>query len=243
MRDVPLFLIDIAVPRDIDPAVGALDDVFLYDIDDLQAVVDADIAERRQRAAHAEALVREEAIAFAARRRTQQAAAPVVRDLRAKHRAIVEDEKNRLRSRADWTPEQWRAIEATLQAIENKTLHEPTVKIREYAAAIDDAQAVAKIETARELFGLTAEDAKGRERDSADSATGHRRQRGEGPMNMPGSVAALGFAVAFYLSGAVLLGANLFLRRAGFAARRARRRRFRYRDARGRDWPALRRAA
>ena len=155
----PLFLIDIAVPRDIDPAVGELDDVFLYDIDDLQAVVDADVAERRQRAARAEALVQTEAMAFAARRRTQQAATPVVRDLRAKHRAIVDEEKERLRGRAAWTPEQWRAIEASLQAIENRTLHDPTVKIREYAAAIDDAEAVAKIETARELFGLTTGDA------------------------------------------------------------------------------------
>jgi glutamyl-tRNA reductase len=155
-RRQPLFLIDIAVPRDIDPAVGELDDVFLYDIDDLQAVVDADRAERRQRGARAEALVHEEALAFAARLRTQQTATPIVSDLRAKHRAIRAEEMERLRTRLTWTPEQWQAIELTLQAIENKTLHDPTRKIREYAA-VGDSAADAKIETARELFGLTTD--------------------------------------------------------------------------------------
>ena len=154
-RRRPLFLIDIAVPRDIDPAVGDLPDVFLYDIDDLQAVVDADVAERRGRAARAEALVHEEAMAFAARRRSAGKAVPLVSGLRAKHRGIVADEKERLRLRSNWTPEQWRAIEAFAQSIENRTLHDPTLKIKEYAASGEDA-AAAKMETARELFGLAA---------------------------------------------------------------------------------------
>lgn len=155
-RHRPLFLIDIAVPRDIEANVGDLPDVYLYDIDDLQQVVDDDIAERRQRAARAEALVREEAMSYAARLRTSQAATPLVSSVRARHRAIIEEEKARLRQRVDFTPEQWSAIEAFLRSVENKTLHEPTAKIKEYAAAGDSVDAEVKMETVRELFGLTS---------------------------------------------------------------------------------------
>jgi glutamyl-tRNA reductase len=155
-RHRPLFLIDIAVPRDIDADVGDLPDVFLYDIDDLQAVVDADLAERRQRAAQAETLVHDEAMQFAAKLRTAQAAVPLVSSVRAKQRAIIDEELERLRRQTEFSPEQWAAIEQFLRAVENKTLHNPTLKIKEYAAAGDAGDAEAKMETVRELFGLAA---------------------------------------------------------------------------------------
>lgn len=158
-RHRPLFLIDIAVPRDIEASVGDLPDVFLYNIDDLQAVVDGDLSERRRRAARAEAVVHEEAVAFAARQRATQTVAPLVSSLRAKQRAIVEDELARLRRRLAHLPDaDWAAIEAFARSVENKTLHDPTLKVKEYAAPApgEEAEAEAKIATVREIFGLEA---------------------------------------------------------------------------------------
>jgi glutamyl-tRNA reductase len=151
----PLFFIDIAVPRDIEPEVGDLPDVFLYDIDDLQKLVEDDLAERRHRASRAEALVREEAVAFAGRIRTERSAAPLVSSMRAKMRANSETELARLRQRLPHLSENdWKAIEAAFTSVENKMLHDPTVKIREYAAAPESAEVAAKMDTVRELFGL-----------------------------------------------------------------------------------------
>ncbi len=160
-RQRPLFLIDIAVPRDIETSVGDLDGVFLYNIDDLQQVVAEDIAERRARAAQAEAMVREEAFAFAALLRAQQSAAPLVTEVRAKIHTIAEAELVRLRQRLPDLPEEdWRAIVSSVQAIENKIAHDPTVKIKEFAAAaaVDGAEpdenVAQKMETVREIFNL-----------------------------------------------------------------------------------------
>lgn len=159
-RQRPLFLIDIAVPRDIETSVGDIDGVFLYNIDDLQQVVAEDIAERRARAAHAEAMVREEAFSFASRLRAQQSATPLVTEVRAKIHTIAEIELARLKQRLPHlSDDEWRAIVSTVQSIENKIAHDPTVKIKEFAAAaIDGAapgeDAALKMETVREIFNL-----------------------------------------------------------------------------------------
>jgi glutamyl-tRNA reductase len=161
-RQRPLFLIDIAVPRDIETSVGDLDGVFLYNIDDLQQVVAEDIADRRTRASHAEAMVREESFAFAARLRAQQSATPLVTEVRAKIHTIAEVELARLRQRLpNLSEDEWRAIVSTVQSIENKIAHDPTVKIKEFAAAAVEGAAPAedaalKMETVRELFNLNA---------------------------------------------------------------------------------------
>ena len=157
-RRRPLFLIDIAVPRDIDADVADLDGVYLYNIDDLRAVVDADSAERRQEAERAAAIVREEAVAFSAWLRTQRAAAPLVTSVRAKLDAISQRELQRLRQRlAHLSPEEWQAIEATTASIVNKIAHDPTAKIKDYAADGSEA-AENKLDTVREVFGLGAEE-------------------------------------------------------------------------------------
>lgn len=154
-RHRPLFLIDIAVPRDIEPQVGDLDDVFLYNIDDLRAVMDADLAERRQRAARAEIIVQEEARSAAGRMRAMQTAVPLVTSVRAKHHAIVEAELSRLRQRLPHLSDaDWQTIEAFTAALENKIAHTPTLKIKEYAETHDDERAEAKMATVRELFGI-----------------------------------------------------------------------------------------
>ena len=94
-RGRPLFVIDIAVPRDVDPDVHALDGVFLYNIDDLRAVVEANAAERRLHVPHAEAIVARQAREFG-RWLRQRLADPVIRALRAKFKAVADREIERL---------------------------------------------------------------------------------------------------------------------------------------------------
>jgi glutamyl-tRNA reductase len=160
----PLFLIDIAVPRDIDADVGELPDVFLYNIDDLRAVVDADGARRRQEAERAEGLVRDEAVLFGRTLHTAQAAGPLVTSLRAKMEAIREAELARLRQRlGHLSPEDWRAVEAATRSMVNKIAHAPTLKIKDYAAQGPGSPAEEKMDTARELFGLSEAPARGDE--------------------------------------------------------------------------------
>jgi glutamyl-tRNA reductase len=155
----PLFFIDIAVPRDIASDVGDLPDVFLYNIDDLRQLVEEDMAERRTRAARAEQIVHDEALAFGNRLRANQTAFPLLTALRANHHAIIAAEMTRLRQRLpDLTEEQWKSIEASFNAVENKLLHVPTVRIKEYAAEPESDVAQVKIATVRELFDIPMEE-------------------------------------------------------------------------------------
>ncbi|GAB4454964.1 MAG: glutamyl-tRNA reductase [Armatimonadaceae bacterium] len=168
-RRNPLFLLDIAVPRDIEPGVGDLPDVYLYDIDDLQKLVEEDMTERRQRATHAETVVREEAQAFAMKLRTQTVAGPLVSSLRAKVRANIAPEMARLRQRLPHlTDEEWRAVEATFTAVENRLLHDPTLRIKEYAAT-DGQESAAKMALVRELFALDSPELRDGDKESRSS--------------------------------------------------------------------------
>ena len=160
-RRRPLYLIDIAVPRDIDADVGEVEGVYLFNIDHLQAIVEEEAAERRRRAVRAEALIREEALAWSARMKAALVATPLLRSVREKHRAIVQDGLTRLRQDLPHLSEDdWRRIEAFAAALENRIAHDPTLKIKEYAerAAEDGGETseeiAAKMRTARELFGL-----------------------------------------------------------------------------------------
>ncbi len=77
-RNKPMFLIDIAVPRNIEPAVNEIDNVFLYDIDDLQEVVNANLRERMKEAEHAEAMVTEEVERMMARLKVEEVTPTIV---------------------------------------------------------------------------------------------------------------------------------------------------------------------
>jgi glutamyl-tRNA reductase len=153
-RHRPLFLIDIAVPRDVEAAVGELDDVYLYDIDDLQAVVDAAMAERRRRAARAETVIEQEARGFVMRHRAQLSAAPLVRALRQRQQSVLDDELGRLYRRLpDLSDDQKSAIETFGQSLLNKLAHDPTRRIHVWAE--EDPE---KLETIREVFALGERD-------------------------------------------------------------------------------------
>lgn len=161
-RGRDLFLIDIALPRDVDPQVAAIDGVFLYDLDDLQRIVDGESAERTRRAAAAAAMIEREAEEFTVRLRASLAAAPIVTELRAKNRGIVDDELARLRRRLPHLDTgDWEAIETFAAAVLNKIAHDPTLRIRAYAEAEDGA----RLEAARDLLGLA--EATGKEPDGA----------------------------------------------------------------------------
>jgi glutamyl-tRNA reductase len=149
----PLFLIDIAVPRDLDPSIHELDGCYLYDIDDLEAVVEESIPGRREEAARAEAIVATEAERFRAWRAARDVA-PAIASLRARAEAIRAAELERARGRLGrLTDAERQVVEAMSARIVDKLLHLPTVRLKE-AAAGADGQVVA--DALRQLFDLDA---------------------------------------------------------------------------------------
>ena len=150
-RGRPLFLIDLAVPRDLDPAIHDLDGCFLYDIDDLEAVVATSLAGRRREAERAEAIVAAEAARF----REWQASldvVPAIASLRARAEEIRAGELAKLEGRLGGLSEaERRAVESATAQILNKLLHLPTVRMKEAAVTADG---VLYAQTVRHLFGL-----------------------------------------------------------------------------------------
>jgi glutamyl-tRNA reductase len=146
----PLLLIDIAVPRDIDPACGELDGVTLYDIDDLQAVVARNLSTRAEEAPRALEIVEEEIHRFA-RWLGQLDALPTVAALREHGSAIVEQvlAENAGRWEAASARDVAR-VEAIARAVMTRLLHEPTIRLR----SLDGDRGHASLELIRELFAL-----------------------------------------------------------------------------------------
>jgi glutamyl-tRNA reductase len=129
----PLFLIDIAVPRDIAADAGRVAGVFLYDIDDLQKVATANLRERKKESAAAETIVEQEVREFIEWRRSLEVV-PLLVELRKRADEIRRAEIERARHRlGPLTPEQEKALEAATTAIVNKLLHAPTVRLKELA--------------------------------------------------------------------------------------------------------------
>jgi glutamyl-tRNA reductase len=150
-RSRPLFLIDIAVPRDIDADAAKVKGVFLYDLDDLRSVADANLRERRKEAAAAEALVEREVQEFMAWRKSLEVV-PLVVELRQRGEEIRRHELEKARSRlGSLTPEQEKAIDSLTSSIVNKILHPPTVHLKEIASNGHGPEHVGFI---RKLLGL-----------------------------------------------------------------------------------------
>ncbi|MBI2205626.1 MAG: glutamyl-tRNA reductase [Candidatus Rokubacteria bacterium] len=151
-RARPLFFIDIAVPRDVAAGVGALPDVYCYDVDELKQVVDANLRERLREAHRAEALVEREVQKFAARLADVEVV-PTIVSLRERLEAIRAQEVSRTLGRLgdDASAETREAIEALSSAIVNKILHAPITKLRESSRA---GVGRSWTELVHELFGL-----------------------------------------------------------------------------------------
>ena len=150
-RRRPLFFIDIAVPRDLDPAIAGLEGCFLYDIDDLEAVVAETLSGRRAEAARAEQLVAEEAARFRSWRASLDVV-PAIASLRARAEEIRSAELAKVDSRV--SDAERRTLESVTAQILNKLLHLPTVRMKEAAVSADGA---AYADAVRHLFGLEDE--------------------------------------------------------------------------------------
>ena len=147
----PLFLIDIAVPRDIDPAARKIGGIFLYDLDDLRAVAEANLRERQKEAAAAASLVDREVREFLEWQKSLDVV-PILVELRRRADEIRRREIERARGRLGaLTPEQEAALDAATSAIVNKLLHAPTVHLKEIARNGFAAEQMALI---RKLLGL-----------------------------------------------------------------------------------------
>ena len=146
-----LLLIDLAVPRDLDPAIHELDGCYLYDIDDLQAIVAETLAGRRGEAERAEAIVAAEAEKFHEWQASLDVV-PAIASLRARAEEIREQELAKAEGMlARLDDGQRRAVESITAQIVNKLLHLPTVRLKQAAAAADG---VVYAEAVRHLFGL-----------------------------------------------------------------------------------------
>jgi glutamyl-tRNA reductase len=150
-RNRPMFLIDIAVPRNIDPAINKLDNVFLYDIDDLGRVVETNRQDRLKEAAEAESIIAEEVDRMVERLRTREMV-PVIVSLQEQLEQIRLTEIERLRPRLGaLTPRQEEALEALTRGIINKIAHAPISELRRQAA---NPHGLHIVETIRKVFRL-----------------------------------------------------------------------------------------
>jgi len=149
-RGRPLFLIDIAVPRDVAEDAGKVKGVFLYDLDDVKQVAEANLRERKKEAHAAEAILEDEIREFLEWRRSLEVV-PLLVELRRRADEIRKAEIDKARKRlGPLSPEQERALEAATAAIVNKLLHGPTVHLKQMAGN-GQSEHVGFI---RKLFGL-----------------------------------------------------------------------------------------
>jgi glutamyl-tRNA reductase len=147
-RNRPMFFIDIAVPRDVDPEINRVDGVFLYDIDDLQSVAESNRSGRARQAELAEAIIAEEVERYQRHLNTLDAV-PVIRELQQSMETMRQAELRKLDGkRVAFSDDQWGAVEALSRAMMNKFLH-PAIQAIKTAAAAGDA---AKLETLRATF-------------------------------------------------------------------------------------------
>jgi glutamyl-tRNA reductase len=154
-RARPLFVIDLGVPRNVERAIDQVADVYLYDIDDLQSVVEANRQARAREVERGRALVAD-AVVRLARTAAARRAAPTIRSLRAKVEALRQAEVERVAARLrDPSPEARAALELLSTALVNKILHGPIEQLKAAQAA---PHGVSLRSLVRDLFGLARED-------------------------------------------------------------------------------------
>jgi glutamyl-tRNA reductase len=159
-RGKPLILIDIAVPRDIDPDVSGLDDVILYNIDHLQeAAAAATQGRTAESLAQAEVIVTEEIGKFLTRYRSRQVT-PVIAELRTHLEKLAEQRLEILRARLGPLPErEWQAIATQMRSLAQEIALEPTLRLKREAGEERDETYYDLMTAVRELFGLRSESA------------------------------------------------------------------------------------
>jgi glutamyl-tRNA reductase len=165
-RNRPLFLIDIAVPRDVDPAVNEIDNIYLYDIDDLEGVASVHRLERQQEAAHAELLIEREVASFMRWLKSLDVV-PTIVTLRRRLEEIRETELAKALEIRDTelakaldrlpnlNPEQQAVVRTLAHGIINKVLHYPTTELKRQSVNRDG---LLYVNVLRRLFGLQDDD-------------------------------------------------------------------------------------
>ena len=150
-RGRPLFLIDIAVPRDIDPAARDLDNVFLFDIDDLEQVIAANRQERESEIDRVQDIIDDEMKQFL-HWFNALGTGPLIRDLHQRAADLQQQELARWTAKiAQLSVEDQKMVEGILRGYANKLLHNPLVQIREFA---NDDDGYVRLDTVRRLFDL-----------------------------------------------------------------------------------------
>lgn len=154
----PLCILDIAIPRDVEPAVGELPNVFLYNVDDLKHVVTANLERRRSELPKAERLIEESASEFW-RWYVGLEAVPLIRRLRERAESLRQEEWGRWRPQLEHlSPQDRERVERMTRGLLKKLLHSPTVRIRE---AAENGRGAELLDAARTLFDIESTDEPG----------------------------------------------------------------------------------
>ena len=150
-KNKPMFIIDIAVPRNVEPSVNELDNVFIYDIDDLQRVVEGNVEARKQEAEEAEQIIAEEVERMLSRLKTRDVV-PTIVSLQAQLESLRASEVARMKGKLGaMTHDQEEAIEALTRGIINKIAHGPISELRRQASLPEAPQLITVV---RKVFRL-----------------------------------------------------------------------------------------
>ncbi len=172
-RTDPLFIIDLAVPRDVEASVGDIEQVFLYNVDDLQSIVQENLSRRSREIAHAETIVAEELLKFATWQRSR-GAVPTVVALRQRFDAIRRSELQRLDGKlAGLSPDARARVEEVTRLIVEKLLLEPTEQLK---ALPDEETQAAYTEAVNRLFRLRTGESASSSTDAAADPSADRRK-------------------------------------------------------------------
>lgn len=155
-RNRPLFLIDIAVPRDIDPGLNELENVYLYDVDDLSQVVEMNKSERVQEASTAERIVDEDCLKFLHWLKSMEVT-PAIVAMRRKADIIRKNELEKTLGHLDLSKKEKKCIDKLTAAIINKLLHDPILFLKENQSAEQQQQ---KLDFIHKMFALDTDPVK-----------------------------------------------------------------------------------
>jgi glutamyl-tRNA reductase len=173
-RHDPLFIIDLAVPRDVEASVGDIEQVFLYNVDDLQTIVQENLSRRSREIAHAETIVAEELLKFATWQRSR-GAVPTVVALRQRFDAIRRAELQRLDGKlGGLSPEARARVDEVTRLIVEKLLLEPTEQLK---ALPDEETQIAYTEAINRLFRLRTGESSSSSTDAAADTSRADRQK------------------------------------------------------------------
>lgn len=174
-RNKPLFMIDIAVPRDFDPSIADIDNVFLYDIDDLKDIVESNLAQRKQEAIKIEAMIKEEIEQFVSWYQTL-GVVPLIRALHSKATDVHESTMDSLTKKLpDLTDQELKVIRKLTKSMVNQMIQEPVERIKEMAGEKRADEAMALFTQLFDLEEELAELASGQDMKEAQNAAPERK--------------------------------------------------------------------